>query len=306
MTPRDPDRVIRAFLSEGETDLPDRAFDGVRREIHRTRQRAVIGPWREPDMTSLGRAALATAAVLAIALVWVSLGSPQKDGVGNAAAPSTAVSSPTPTATATPTPNPSPTTIPFSGALEPGRYEIPPSGHVAGASLPRLTVDVPAGWSAWGGAIIDKNYGPADADAGPALLAWQISGTFAHPCTEHVLVVPTPGPGIDPLLEALGDQPGTTAGPIRPVIVDGYTGKYVEVTVTDDVPECGRDQFWLWASPDGDRRYVQGTNEANRIYALTVDGQRFTFAARIPARTTAADRAELETMIESIEIAPTD
>ena len=28
--PRDPDRLIRAFLDEGPTELPDRAYDAVR------------------------------------------------------------------------------------------------------------------------------------------------------------------------------------------------------------------------------------------------------------------------------------
>ena len=45
--PRDADRLIQTFLSEGETDLPDRAFEAVRRDIHRTHQRVVLGPWRE-------------------------------------------------------------------------------------------------------------------------------------------------------------------------------------------------------------------------------------------------------------------
>src|SRR5205823_5609082 len=64
--PRDPDRLISAFLSEGETDLPDWAFEAVRRDIHRTRQRVVLGPWREPNMTTLARVAIAAAAVVAI------------------------------------------------------------------------------------------------------------------------------------------------------------------------------------------------------------------------------------------------
>jgi hypothetical protein len=42
----------------------------------------------------------------------------------------------------------------------------------------------------------------------------------------------------------------------------------------------------------------------DRIYALDVDGTRFTFFARIPSRTTAADRAELQAIIDSIGIEP--
>ena len=32
--PRTPDDMIQAFLGEGQTELPDRAFDAVRRDIH--------------------------------------------------------------------------------------------------------------------------------------------------------------------------------------------------------------------------------------------------------------------------------
>ncbi len=67
--PRNPDDLIRAFLGEGESDLPDRAFDAVRADIHRTRQRVVIGPWREPKMSTFARVAIATVAVLAVGLV---------------------------------------------------------------------------------------------------------------------------------------------------------------------------------------------------------------------------------------------
>ena len=62
-------------------------------------------------------------------------------------------------------------------------------------------------------------------------------------------------------------------------------------------------EFWLWASP-GDRRYVQGTGEVNRIYAFDVDGERFTFAVRLPAITTDADLAEVESMLATMTIEP--
>ena len=41
---RDPDVVIATYFAQPMPDLPDRAFDAVRREIHGTRQRLVVGP----------------------------------------------------------------------------------------------------------------------------------------------------------------------------------------------------------------------------------------------------------------------
>jgi hypothetical protein len=137
---------------------------------------------------------------------------------------------------------------------------------------------------------------------------WPITGTFVDPCTDHTLVQPTPGPGIDGLADALANQPGTEAGPPTEVTVDGYRAKLVESTVTAAIEPCGPNEgsleFLLWAGPDGDGRYVQGTNEFNKMYIVDVDGERLTFNARIPAMTTAADRAELEAIIASIDIEP--
>ena len=303
MTARDPDRLIRSFLSEGETDLPDRAFDAVRRDIHRTRQRVVIGPWREPDMSSLAKLAAAAAAVAVIALIAVLALPRGNGGVGGTQSG--------PSATAVPTPSPSPQPLPQSGAVQPGRYWLNAVGDPTANPLPRIALTLPAGWTANGDLLL-KNYAPdmnfggldaSDVGAGPALVAWQMSGTFVDPCTDHTLVKPTPGPGIDALANALAHQPGTTAGPPTAVTVDGYTGKFVELTVTADITKCS-DKFWIWASPDGNSRFVQGTNEMNRMYILDVEGRRFTFNARIPARTTAADRVELETIIDSFDIVP--
>ena len=50
-------------------------------------------------------------------------------------------------------------------------------------------------------------------DVEPFLIAWQISNRFNHPCTDHTLSSPAPGPGVDELLDVLASQPGITAGP---------------------------------------------------------------------------------------------
>lgn len=65
-TPRDPDRLVRAFLDEGPTVLPDRAVESLLGEVHRTRQRADLGPWRTLPMFRTPLAAAAVIAVVAI------------------------------------------------------------------------------------------------------------------------------------------------------------------------------------------------------------------------------------------------
>jgi len=96
--PRDPDRLIRAFLAEGQTELPDRAYDAVRGHIDRERQRVMIGPWRAPHLSNIAGIAIAAAAVLVVAVVGINLvPSSNVGGVGGRITPS-------------PAPSPSPTT----------------------------------------------------------------------------------------------------------------------------------------------------------------------------------------------------
>jgi hypothetical protein len=288
---RDTTRIVQSWLENGVTDLPDRVLDPVLDQLPTTPQRR--HPWqarRFNKMNSTLKIAIAAAAVVVIGIVGLTrLQGSSVTGV--AAGPS-----PAPTATGAPSQSPEVTRIsplPTSGVVfEPGRYRIA-----------NLSVQVPAGWRA-GDNLIAKDYGPSHGEEGALFAVWQIAGTFVDPCTDHRLVRPSPGPGIEQLAVALADQPGTQAAPPRAVTVDGYPAEVVDVTVTTDIETCGTDGFWLWASPEGDRRYVQGNNELNRIYVVDVHGERLTFNGRVPARTTAADRAELDAIIASIQIEP--
>ena len=242
-------------------------------------------------MSNLARVASVVALVAAVAFAWVNFG-PSQNRVA-ATLPTTAA---TPAAIPAPTAvsSASPTLLPFAGTLLPGRYRF--------ADSP-LSLEVPEGWSADGGFVISKDHGTRDAEFGAAFTVWEITGTYVDPCTDHGLVAPAPGPGVDELAADLASMPGTVADPPTNITVDGYGGKAVEVTVATDITTCGIDSFWLWASPDGER-YVNGSDETNRIYLVDVDGERLTFAARFTPATTTAERAELEAMIASIRIVP--
>ena len=86
---RDPDRLIHAFLREGQTELADPVFDVVRDTIEHKRQRVVIGPWRLPDMNKLVPIGLGAAAVVVVLVVGTQLlGPTASSGSGGAASPS--------------------------------------------------------------------------------------------------------------------------------------------------------------------------------------------------------------------------
>ncbi|HEX6128058.1 MAG TPA: hypothetical protein VF071_03450, partial [Candidatus Limnocylindria bacterium] len=67
--PRDPDRLIRAFLDEGDEYLQDQVYDEVRAAIEHRRQRVYFGPWRTPIMNRIVTFGLGAAAVVVIGLL---------------------------------------------------------------------------------------------------------------------------------------------------------------------------------------------------------------------------------------------
>jgi len=305
---RDPDRLIRTFLSEGQTDLPDRAFDAVRRDIHRTRQRVVIGPWREPDMSTLARVAVAAAAVVVLGVAWVNFG--PRQGVGT---------SPTPTASpsASPSASAQPSSIAAASALPlipGGNTPIPAGTYRLGlgdaSDTARIVATIGEGWRSDDGALLFLDSARPD---GVAFGAWPVAETVIDPCTNHAAKKPTPPAGvegIDELAAQLSTQKGTR-GTATAVTIDGYSGTLVEITVASgvDISKCkleeGEGRFYIWGSGGQGSRYVQGNEETNRVWIMNVNGTRFTFMARVPKGLTAAELAELDAVVRSIAIEPT-
>ena len=141
---RDPDRLINAFLMEGQTELPDQVYDAVRATIEHERQRVVIGPWRMPTMNKLVPIALGAAAVVVALVVGTQLlGPPAPDGVG---APPAATPSPSPEASA---PVPSVAASPSLGdrSLPEGPFVFTDGELDDGLRNVPVTVTIPArGW----------------------------------------------------------------------------------------------------------------------------------------------------------------
>ena len=130
MTPRrDPDRLIRAFLMEGETELADPVYDAVRDRIETTQQRTFIGPWRTSDMNRYLKIGLAAAAVVVIAVVGFNLlpgSSGPGPGAGSTATPGPSIAESSP-------PSPPPLTQTFTSTVH-GISVSYPAGWIARAA----------------------------------------------------------------------------------------------------------------------------------------------------------------------------
>ena len=145
--PRDPDVLIDAFFEQDAPDLPDRAFDAVRRDIHRTRQRTIFVRGRWSEAPAVARALAAAAAILLV--VGLALLSLFVLGLGGAA----------------PSPEPSA-----------ARFRSP---------LYAYSVAIPRGWSAtpalvrWDGETQPSLGSTVDELSGPHLIALGFAGPFA-------------------------------------------------------------------------------------------------------------------------------
>jgi hypothetical protein len=294
---RDPDRLIDAFLAEGRTELPDRTYDAVRAHIDRTRQRVVIGPWREPRMPTFARVAIAAAAVLVAGVIGVNvLGGP---------GPNVGRPGPSPTATASPSASLIPVPA-LGGDLEPGTY-VMDKGDM---SPVRTTLTFPAGWKAQGGGIFYKD-ALADPGAGPDIqfAFWTVDNVYGDVCNwRGSEPKPAIGPTVEDLVTAFMEQGGRNALGVTDVTVGGYPAKKVELVLEDfGFSSCdgGEPRSWLSANGTGGTGgYIFGEGQRNIEYIAEADGERVVLDTMYLPGTSSANLAELDQIIESIRFEP--
>lgn len=275
---RDPDRLIHAFLLEGEEQLQDQVFDAVRAEIEHKRQRALIGPWRTPTMNRFVTFSLGAAAVVVIGLLLGSqlLGSPTNFG-----GPSEPTA--TPMVTATPQPSAEPTSTPQAGLPE-GPYSFEPEGPFSSEdSGMTVTVTIPA--SGWG---FDRTWNllgrdrPADA---PFIAFWAFPDEEfyvpADPCRADSTRPETPATTVDEIAAALAGQASRDASEPVDVMIGGYAGKSLILHAPEgaDESECETGDFVTYFTsmntdldPEGFYRNTQRPDEVSELWILDVDG----------------------------------
>ena len=268
---RETARIVRSWLSEGTTRLPDRVLDAVLDEVPSTPQRRAWWPaWRFSDMNNTLRIALAAVAVVAIAFVGFSL-LPRSNDLGGGAQSSTP--STAPTATATPTP--SPTTalrLPLAGAIAPGRYTV----EVRDAPI---TVDLTLPVATDGGAWKSGGWYVYSDTMNAAVSLWSAANVPADPCDMPAsLPDPPVGPTVDDLVSALDAQANTDLSAAADVTVGGHAGKRFVMTYSESPACLGDIPFVMWTAPNGEYRAIEpGIGET--VYVLDVDGQRLVIAA---------------------------
>jgi hypothetical protein len=299
------DDLIRAFIAEGRHDLPDRAFDAVRGEIHRTRQRVVIGPWREPHMTNVARIALAAAAVIVVALGASRL-LPTGAGPGATPPPPTPSPTVTPTDTAAPSvafisPGPICDDLNLAGQLEPGTYSV---SNAAWTAVP-YTVDVPAGWTLVEGCALAKHAGT---DSDVLFTTWNVSHVFPDACQWDENNVVAAGTTAAELTDLLRSQTGRVPSATTNVQVDGFAAKRTEFTVAPEIDTAtcnggppGYLRLWPNAGPDFQGGFCcSPTGSTDDMRIADVNGQRVVVIVERLAVASPEDVASAQAIVDSI------
>jgi hypothetical protein len=281
---RDPDRLIRAFLREGEDELHDQVYDAVRAEIEHKRQRAVIGPWRLPEMNKIVTIGLGAAAVVVAVFVGVQLLDSPSGGLGA-----------DPPATVTPEPTQEPTPMPSAEAGIPrGSFLITGADGALDGGPVEITVDITSsGWSYLSAFdAVTKNDDGLDSPetVGAVFPAWAWpAGTgfnvYGDPCHWLTTIPETPATTPDEIAAALAAQASRDATAPVDIAVGGYTGKAITLNVPmsyhlpgatreEEFADCDQATFATYGIEGNDAEVwnAQGPGQIDEMWILDVDG----------------------------------
>jgi hypothetical protein len=290
-TDRETARIVRSWLDEGVTALPDRVLDAVLDQVPATRQRRPWWPSRRfADMNSIAKFAIAAAAVVVVAVIGVNL-LPRTGGESGGGP----VASASPSASPSPGLSPSPAAADFppDGDLAIGRHSMTRGGV-------RLSISVPtSGWHSEQGYFINNDAGVTP--QGASFLFWDPSpiGVYSDPCAQKT--APPAGPSTADLATAVSTVPGTdlVSGP-SDVKVGGRDAKHVVFTIPEDLA-CGPG-FHLWyGENEGQARYATALGSTHRVWIVDVDGTRLFIEAETYKDATPEIEQEVQQIVDSIQ-----
>jgi len=258
-------RIVRSWLDEGVTQLPDRVLDTVLDQVPATPQRRATWPaWRSPFMNNFARVGLAAAAVVVVLFLGSRLFGSPSPSVGGPGVEPTATAEPS----VQPSVEPSPTPV-----------GLPEGSHALWDEGVAMTVDIPGpGWyGVPAGGILVKN-DTADAPDGAGMIVFtEDLYVYADPCRWSTTTPDAPATTVDEVVSALSAQASRDASAPVDVTLDGYEGKSITLHVPDDAvfSECDQDTFGSWGveSESTPGRYSQDPGQIDELWILDVDGE---------------------------------
>ena len=184
--------------------------------------------------------------------------------------------------------------------IEPGTYLIPSSAW----SVADFMVAFPEGWTVQYGHVFSRH---ADEDNEFGFYPVVVDEIYADACRGERGDVVTVGPGVQDLVDALLEQPG----PAKRGPVDTTLGGYPAIRIDLSIPRRlqHRDCFLgpgtgvqVWYSEPADKYFVLLPGAVASVYVVDVDGKPQVFLSQVGNPKSAQDRAELQTVLDSIHI----
>jgi hypothetical protein len=165
-----------------------------------------------------------------------------------------------------------------------------------------LTVMLPDGWEANDGWVVT---GDAEDRSFVRLGSSVVANIYSEPCSSTLLDPPA-GPTVDDLATAFADVWGADATTPTEVTLDGYEGKHMVLTVPAEVDfaDCVIGHYMAWRDTGGGDRSFQGPGQIQESWIVDVEGERLLIEASYFPEITPENRAELQQVIESIQIEP--
>ncbi len=306
----DPDttRIVRTWLDEGVTELPDRVLDSVIDQLPATQQRrATWWPAQRRSAMSASLALAAAAVIIIAALIGISYyrGS-------NVGGPGIDSSSPSPDASRV-----EPSATPSDGALRSadplgdlplGPFVLTDGENNGMVNVPTtLTIPGPGWYGRPGNGILmsapeDRDFGPDDAGMiGPFTGEIYVP---ADPCAWTTTMPPRPAATVDEVVAALQAQASRTAAEPVDIAVDGRDGKSITLHVPEDVTldECDRGRYCTLTQDDPEvcHRWQQFNGQFDEVWVVEVEGVVAVIAAMWGSETSVEEMAQLRAILHSM------
>ena len=304
-TDRDVTRIVRSWLEEGATALPDRVLDAVLDQVPATPQRRPWWPaWRINEMNNVGSSRSQRRPS------WSSRSSGSACYQGRWCRRTWAQPDIDPTRLVADTDSVADDRVERELRRQfrsrddlydrrPMLCSLADDLHDACHGLVRVRSHLVGKNVAGGGDVFDLYFSPH-----------LVGNVYTGGC--HWLgtaLTPPVGPTVDDLATALSAQAGPGAAPPVAVTVDGHPGKKVELSIPQDldVTTCDSDGdftvFGRWLGTGqsfGAAPWTYGNGQHNTVYIIDVDGDRQVIDTMYLPGTTAADLAELDQIVASI------
>lgn len=286
---RDTTAIVRSWLTDGATALPDRVLDGVLDQLPATHQRRAT--WWPRRTTFHMNKALAVAGVAAVGVIafifginYFAAGGPNFGDPGDL-----------------PTPTPSVSLMAWPNSRG---SDLAAGTYVSDGSTPvRSTISVPGGWFACGvGAV----FGACEAGDTRGVSVLVVDNVVRDPCdSSRAFLEPPVGESVDDLVSAISNLSGFEATDPMEITLDGFVGKEFALTAPTE-PNCfleGGLRTWT------DGREGDGTNgvspgEVNLVRIIDVNGVRIMIAGAYQAHASADEVAEVRAIFDSVRVSP--